>query len=70
MPRSLEIACPTCGGSGTADEDTCPTCAGLGKNWNANLEKMVTCGTCKGEGTVSGRCPTCKGSKKISISND
>lgn len=70
MPRSLDIECPTCNGLRVTMNDKCPICSGLGKNWNANIGKMVTCGTCNGERKISGRCPTCGGRGTISIPND
>lgn len=64
--RHSEHDCPTCCGGDddrTRDVD-CPACDGSGLDAydDGCSPDPVTCGECRGRGTVPGVCPTCDGS--------
>jgi molecular chaperone DnaJ len=63
---SRRIACPACGGAGSADGEvkTCPSCRGTGKSFQqrGHMKFSGACPSCGGLGTVRGRdCGECRG---------
>ena len=70
------VACESCGGKGTQDEEpqytTCPTCDGRGRTFEMHQSIMgtirteVTCPNCKGMGEIlSNPCKECDGEGRV-----
>lgn len=62
IPKTIEVDCPACGGSGLIKEMGCPACEADGIDTQSN-----TCDTCHGSGRIGYSCPACKGEGKFTV---
>jgi len=61
VPRTIEVDCPACKGSGLCKEMGCPSCRADG---HIGTE---LCPTCSGSGRVTYKCPSCQGLGKVVV---
>jgi len=62
VPKTIEVDCPACSGSGMIREIGCPACGAVGMS-----AQLTVCDVCHGSRKIEYKCPVCKGEGKIVV---
>jgi len=63
IPRTIQVKCPACDGSGSVKEIGCHKCATTG--YVQQDGEMVSCSTCGGTGRLKNACRFCRGQGEV-----